>query len=105
MPSNDYTFTNMHCVDFKVFLKSKEHFAQFRFKNCSLAKKIGTIDKGSCSSIHFVTNSMNFTRLCMCHNQVRIKDFAKGGPASEVESCRHSKVELCEQTELFVTGV
>ena len=29
----------------------------------------------------------------------------KGGPAFEVESCRRSRAELCEQSELSVTVV
>ena len=38
-------------------------------------------------------------------SQVRIQDLVKGGPGSEAESCRHSEVESCEQSEQFAAGV
>ena len=37
---------------------------------------------------------------------MRIQDLVKGGPpASEAESCQHSKAELCERSEQSAAGV
>ena len=38
-------------------------------------------------------------------SQMRIQDLVKGVPASEAESCRHSKVESRERSEQSVAGV
>ena len=36
---------------------------------------------------------------------MRIQDLVKGGPASEAESCRHSRTEPLKQSEQSVAGV